>query len=195
MKILSSSPNLYNTKLKSKQSNPNFTGLTNNKVFNKIESKVIDGCVWAVGTNTVKNLVTSTNNHKKLSEKLTSHLIVLGSTLLSGFYVLKTLKNKNMDENQRKTLAVNQGLVYGVSTVMAYSFDGWARKGFNKIFDKFATANKGATAAQMEKWKNGFGLARTIIIVDMVYRFIAPVIVTPLANYIGNKLKEDKSSC
>lgn len=196
MQVLSSSPNLYYSNNKKRQATPAFTGstsfLTSNKAFKAIESKVADGCVWLVSTDAAKKLVTSTNNHEKLAEKLTSHLIVLGSTILSGFYIGKTLKNKNMEESKRKTLAVNQALVYGTSTVMAYSFDGWARKGFNKIFTKIEQANKDIDSATMKKLKSGFGIARTIIIVDTVYRFIAPVIVTPIANYIGNKLKENK---
>ena len=192
MNIAPTSQNFYSLNNRKNQSAPAFTGLTNNKVYSKIESVVADGCARMVSTDAAKKLIMGTNNTKGLTDKLTSHLIVLGSTLLSGFYIGKTLKNKNMDEQKRKTLAVNQALVYGTSTVMAYSFDGWARKNFNKIFDKFEKANMDATPAQMKKWKDGFGLARTIIIVDLVYRFIAPVIVTPIANHIGNKLKEKK---
>lgn len=188
------SPRVYSSKNNNQQS---FTGfsekLTNNKVFNAIENKVAEGCVKLVSTDSVKNLVTKTTILEKFDKKLTSHLIVLGSTLLSGFYILKTLNNKKMDEDKRKTLAINQGFVYIVSTVMAYSFDGWARKNFNKIFEKFEKVNANADKVQMKKWKAGFGLARTIIIVDTVYRFIAPVIVTPFANYVGNRLKENKN--
>lgn len=194
MNISSISPNFYNSKSQPKSSNPNFTGLINNKVYNAIESTAIGGCKRLVNNKSVEKLITSTSKYKKFTDNLTSHLIVLGSTLLSGFYVLKTLKNKDLDEDKRKTLAINQGLVYGASTIMAYTFDGWARKKFNKIFDKFEKYNAGEDVAKMAKWKSGFGLARTIIIVDTVYRFIAPVIVTPLANYIGNKLQENKKS-
>lgn len=204
-----------------RQDSTSFGGLTNNRVFNKIETSVAEGCGWLVGTDTAKKLVTATNKQKWLSEKLTSHLIVLGSTLLSGFYIAKTLKNKDMEESKRKTLAINQGLVYGLSTVMAYVFDGKARKYFNKnIIAKFVEINKKgqrekfakilsenpnwdkatrtrealkshrAFVKNLNKWKDGFALARTIIIVDTVYRFIAPVIVTPFANKLGNNLKE-----
>lgn len=192
MRITSATPNYYSNCNRNKQSSQTFGGLTNNNVYNKIESTVINGCVKLVSTKAAENLANATNKHKGLSENLTSHLIVLGSTILSGFYIGKTLKNKEMEESKRKTLAINQALVYGTSTVMAYSFDGWARKKFNKLFDKFEQFNKDAPAQQMKKWKSGFGIARTIIIVDSVYRFIAPVIVTPLANFLGNKLKDKK---
>jgi len=224
MKTSSISPNFYYSQNQKRQSSPAFTGLTDNRVFNKIESVVIDGCVKLVSTDAAKKLVTGTNKYNKFTKNLTSHLIVLGSTILSGFYVLKTLKNKNMDEDKRKTLAINQGLVYVASTIMAYTLDNKARKYFNEhIINKFVAINKQAqrekiaklvlenpswdnstkilTAVKshreflknLNKWKSGFGIARTIIIIDTVYRFIAPVIVTPFANFIGNKLRENKS--
>ena len=225
MKIASGSQNLYSLNNKKQQSAPAFTGLTNNKLYGKIESAVANGCVRLVSTDAAKTLITKTSENKNLSDKLTSHLIVLGSTLLSGFYVGKTLNNKKMDEHKRKTLAVNQALTYGASTVMAYTFDGWARKYFTKnVINKFVTANKKSQKEVIQKlikeksnlgkaellnivkteqkaflknlntYKAGFGIARTIIIVDTVYRFIAPVIVTPLANHIGNKLKDKKTA-
>lgn len=130
---------------------------------------------------------------KEIPDKLLAHLIVFGSTLLSGFYVLKTLNNKNMEKDKRKTLAINQGLVWGTSTVMAYAFDGWARKQFNtKILNRFKEANKAMDPKKLDSLTKGMEKARTIIIVDMVYRFIAPVIVTPIANAIGNKINNKK---
>lgn len=132
-------------------------------------------------------------NVKEIPDRLLAHLIVFGSTLLSGFYVLKTLNNKNMDKDKRRTLAINQGLVWGVSTAMAYTFDSWARKQFNtKILDKFKAVNKTMPKEKLDGLTKGMEKARTIIIVDMVYRFIAPVLVTPLANKIGNRLNNNK---
>lgn len=184
MKVLSNSPNLCYSTNKKRQTAPAFKGA----LTKGIEEKVAKGCAKLVKTEAVKKLVEHTNKHPKFADKLTSHLIVLGSTIMSAFYVGKTLKNKDMDESKRKTLAINQALVWGVSTVMAYAFDGWARAKFDKIFEKI---EEGLPKKEIGHLKAGFSLARTIIIVDTVYRFIAPVIVTPLANYIGNKLKKE----
>lgn len=195
---------------------------------------------------------------KEHRDNLLAHLIVLGSTIMSGFYVAKTLNNKNMDEEKRKTLAINQGLVYIASTIMAYTFDFWAGKkiapymdGLKEVNDetnqknveKFFSLTKkliprehleglvgekqaGITNEQLDKLVKkaksilsnqnlvdfdnslktiktkeqldgllvGAKKAKTIMTVDMVYRFIAPVIVTPLANAIGNKLQAKKEA-
>lgn len=202
---ISATPNLYTTQNKPQQTPVHFGGftqkLTDNRLYNAIESGVIKGCFMLADTKAMKSLVEKTTNKTKKSpkfidEKLTSHLIVLGSTILSGFYILKTIKNKDLDEEKRKTLAINQGLTYAVSTAMAYTFDNWLTKGYNKFIDNFKDANKamGKTSEEIDKWGSGLKLAKSIIIIDTVYRFIAPVMVTPIANWCGNKLKEHKKA-
>lgn len=172
------------------------------RVMDPLETKIAQGFVKLLESKPVEKLINKTNsikpkidkqgNPKKFTDKLTSHLIVLGSTLLSAFYVVKTLQNKQLDEDKRKTLAINQGLVYVASTIMAYTFDGWARNKTNPYIDSLITANAHMQPEKLNKMVSGMKLARSIITIDMVYRFIAPVLVTPLANYIGNKLKEKK---
>lgn len=204
MKILSTTPqfNTLNTKNQaqksfSRQQTPvTFKGAAPEakSLTQKAISKMAGYLIKILDSKAAEKLVISAKAHPKIVDKLTSHLIVLGSTTLSGFYVLKTLNNKQMEESKRKTLAINQGLVWGVSTVMAYTFDGWARKQFTeKIINKFEKANSQMEKGKLKSLKAGMEIARPIIIVDMVYRFIAPVIVTPLANAIGNEIQARKA--
>jgi len=221
MKILSSPSNLYNlnqpTRVKNAKQNissisfmaaPNTQVVTKTiyqKVMGPVEEKIAKGCVKFLETNTMEKLVKKTNGitpkidsktgkTKKFTDGLTSHLIVLGSTILSGFYVLKTLQNKNMDEDKRKTLAINQGLVYVASTIMAYTFDGWARKKTDVYIKAFEQVHKDMDAKKLKGMVTGMKNARSIITIDTVYRFLAPVAVTPLANWIGNKLAENRAA-
>lgn len=170
------------------------------KLFDPIETAIAQGFVKLLETKTAEKIVNKTNsikpsvdkygNPKKFTDKLTSHLIVLGSTILSAFYIGKTINNKQLDADNRKTLAINQGLVYIASTILAYTFDDWARVKTNPYIDKFKKANAHIDQKKLDKMVSGLKIARAIITIDMVYRFIAPVLVTPLANYIGNKLQE-----
>ena len=206
----SQTQNLYNSnkfvnqkRAVSLKSVPQFTG---NKGLNSIEKKFAKFFVDLLETKPFKKLVEKTNSIKPTHDKngkeipfnngLTGHLIVLGSTLLSGFYVAKTINNKDMDKEKRKTLAINQGLTWAVSTAMAYTFDNWAGPKFDKtIMKHFKQANKEMEKVDTEKFAalvSGMGLARTIITIDLVYRFIAPVVVTPFANAIGNKLHKNQ---
>lgn len=56
---------------------------------------------------------------------MTAHMSALGSTLISGMYVVKTLENDKLDPEKRKTLAINDGLTWLISTGCAYGLDGW----------------------------------------------------------------------
>lgn len=126
-------------------------------------------------------------------EKLITHLMVLGSTILSALYVKKTLDNDKLDEQKKKTLAINQTAVWGVSTFLSYCFDGWANKGMNNFIRKFEEINK-CNPGDLDKYTKGIKFVKTAVIMGTVYRYIAPVLVTPLANKIGNKLQEKKEA-
>ena len=54
---------------------------------------------------------------------MTTHMSALGSTLISGMYVVKTLENDKLDPEKRKTLAINDVLTWGISTACAYLLD------------------------------------------------------------------------
>lgn len=97
------------------------------------------------------------------TEKLDSvvdHMQVLGSVIISGMYMLQTIRNKDLDEDRRRTLAVNQGLTFALSTLGSYMIDrhldNWwegvtlkyARKqtGDNELSQKIKTVNDGIIA-------------------------------------------------
>lgn len=191
MNIQPTSMNLYNKQ-------PQFTGKLSRlyvKMVNppaKIVAKRLGKIAEKAPT---EKLMSFINKHPKIENNLFSHLIVLGSTIMSGFYVTKTLTNKKLDKDRRKTLAINQGLVYLASTTMAYTFDSWAKDLYKaKVVKPFMKANEHLPKVKLNKLEAGLRNARQIVIFDLMYRFIAPVAITPLANYIGNKLQEHKAA-
>ena len=56
-------------------------------------------------------------------EQMTTHMMVAGSTLISGMYIMRTLQNDKLDKEKRKTLALNDCLTWGVSTFGSYAVD------------------------------------------------------------------------
>jgi len=54
---------------------------------------------------------------------------ILGSTVISGMYMIQTLRNKQLDDDRKQTLAINQGLTYLIATagsvVIDQSLDNW----------------------------------------------------------------------
>lgn len=135
------------------------------------------------------NLSQATKRHKKA---VFSGLLTLGSVVMSGLYITKTLTNKDLDEKRRTTLAINQTAVFAVSTLMCYTVDNVLNKKIADFANKFEAINAGRDMdkVKLAKCVKGIGTAKTLMIFDMIYRFIAPVLVTPLANHIGNKLQE-----
>ncbi|MBQ8460615.1 hypothetical protein IJ541_11030 [bacterium] len=181
------------------------------------------------------------------SDKLDSvvdKMSILGSIIISGMYMTQTLRNKQLDEDRKRTLAINQGLTFGLATlgsvVIDQSLDNWwekqtvkyaqSRTGDHELGKKIDALNNKAIKEAEEKlgkaWKDftkkdkkgvkltntlkyveeymdnepleiklkGMGVLKKLIIFGTVYRFLSPVLITPFANMIGNKLAESKNS-
>ena len=69
---------------------------------------------------------------------MTTHMSALGSTLISGMYVMRTLQNDKLDPEKRKTLAINDGLTWVLSTAGAYLLDSKLGNICDKVTTRFA---------------------------------------------------------
>ena len=131
----------YNNQLNRNNVQPNFTGslpkLKNTPLYQ-------DGVEW-LAKNYYAKLYKSdfaakfTEATKKFADNMTTHMIVLGSTVISAMYIIRTLQNEKLDHEKRKTLAINDTLTWGVSTVGTYFVDSKLQKLFNdKISTRYA---------------------------------------------------------
>lgn len=198
-----------------------------------------------VNNKTVQNIADKIKNNNSLF----NHFMAIGSLITSGLYIQKTLDNKQLDKDRRNTLAINQTLTFGVSTVGAYSLDKSLNNWWNKVTAKYAgiqlndpnfandyqtalkavaeknqalkAANKNLPKAQrtpleiaprvgefLKKHKDynpeiheilskkitGMGLLKSMIIFGTVYRFLVPVLVTPIANKLGEHMIEQRKA-
>ena len=76
---------------------------------------------------------------------------------------------------------------------MAYSVDRAVNSKISELTNKYLAVNvKTASEKSLNNWKAGFSAAKTIMIFGLIYRFVTPVFVTPIANWLGNKLEEKK---
>lgn len=179
----------------------------------------------------------------KKTDKLNSvvdHMQVMGSIIISGMYMTQTLRNKQLDEDRRRTLAINQGLTFVLSTIGSYTIDNMLDTKWEKLTAKYAqkqtgdntfieklnqlnkeklakfnadkTAGKLAEDAKfratsvldyvsqttqdkgLESRLKGMGVLKKLVVFGTVYRFLAPVAVTPFATMIGNKLVHHKNA-
>ena len=77
------------------------------------------------------------------TEKLSSvvdHMQVIGSVIISGMYMLRTLQNKELskDKDGRNTLIINQGLTFGLATASGYFLDSKLDNIWEKFTQKYA---------------------------------------------------------
>ncbi|MBD5401759.1 hypothetical protein HDR58_03000 [bacterium] len=197
--------------------------------FNKGMDKLTD----AIAKNYTEKLYTSrfakylADKTEKLSS-VVDHMQVLGSVIISGMYMTQTLRNQQLDEERKKTLAINQGLTFAVSTLGSYLIDGGLNKKWTDLTNKYAIDRtqdkdllnklteynekmKGIDEKFNKKFKKrglvdyfndkhevhydpklakkiiGMGVLKKLLVFGTVYRFLAPVAVTPLATWISNE--------
>ncbi|MBP3925171.1 hypothetical protein J6E39_08025 [bacterium] len=108
----------YNS-LNSSNSAPHFTGA--------MSQKYDEAAQW-IGKNFTRRLI-DCGPMGYLSDKFKNanvfqHCMTIEALITSGLYMFRTLKNDKLDEERRKTLTVNQGLTFLISTLGAYTLDG-----------------------------------------------------------------------
>lgn len=143
----------------------------------------------------------------KFPGSMTEHMTVLGSILTSSVYMYKTLKNHDLDKEKRKTLAINQGLCCLIPTIGAYTISSKMAK-FKKNIEytyrglkeqQVALGQLDAREAEALKKSlgnklKGLNALTGLITFTLIYRYVTPVIVTPIANMIGNKIQEKNAA-
>ena len=127
-------------------------------------------------------------------DNMPSHLATAGSVVTTYFYASNTKKKLNKDEEQRKrakTLVLNQVLVMLVSTALAYGANGALNKFSKNLGYKFREANQGH--AKLSSRMKGFDVAKQLLIFTMMYRYVSPVFVTPVASKLSKVIDNMKA--
>ncbi|MBR1425702.1 hypothetical protein IJ579_09100 [bacterium] len=125
-------PSYKRQRSKSSSTNPQFTG------------KYDQLAEW-IANNYYKRFYNSKFSRKFIEntkgpmwDNMTTHMSALGSTLISGMYIVKTLQNDKLDKEKRKTLALNDFMVWGLSTFGAYFMDSKLGNWWDGVTTRFA---------------------------------------------------------
>lgn len=142
----------------------------------------------------------------KFPGQMTQHMSVLGSLITSSVYMEQTLTKKDLDNKRRKTLAINQGLGFVVPTFLGYWVDNKLGQKNKKLEYRYAglqeqkkalgqiSAEKAAELeAKLGSRLKGFKTLATLLTFTLIYRFVTPVAITPLANWMGRKLFDEET--
>ncbi len=73
----------------------------------------------------------------------------LNSFIISVMYVLMTLNNDNLNPERRNTLAINDGMTYVGSTILAYAIDNKLAAKWNKVTHNYAATQLGTTSEEL----------------------------------------------
>ncbi len=114
------------------------------KLLNPIRN-LVDGATSKVAEQYTARIYTSkaaewlANRTEKLSS-VVDHMQVIGSVIISGMYMLRTLQNKKLSEDKdgRNTLIINQGLTFGLATASGYVLDSKLDNIWEKFTQKYA---------------------------------------------------------
>lgn len=71
------------------------------------------------------------------SDKTFTHLMLAESCLLSGFYMINTLRNKKIEKEQKPQMVINDALVLGVSSAGALFLDDKVSNVVTKVANKY----------------------------------------------------------
>ena len=132
-------------------------------------------------------------------ENVSNHFQVAGSAITSSAYMVSTMKNKDFDKDNARTLAINQGLGFLVPTAGAYIADHYIADIKKQIEYKYDAMHEHKIAQMkltpeqkkvaMEKLGKNLKAVRalmSILTFTFIYRYVTSVSITPLANRIGN---------
>lgn len=176
--------------------NINSSAQKNNKnvAFKGAGSAVTEGIAKGVGK------IADTKGFRKFIEWFKEknqwfpHLIAAESLWLSGFYMQQTAKSKKIEKDQKLPMILNQGITAVLCTIGAYKLDGVINKKLDKYKDVYKRMNPQLEEKVMNRRLTGIRLLGPIVIFTTIYRFVGPVIVTPIANKISEWIEPQKKS-
>ncbi len=163
------------------------------RVYDKVTDKLADCYKFTCDRPWLEKTSEFIGKRKWLANKLPTHLIVGSCAITSTTYMVRTLNCDKIEEDRRKILAINQGLVAATSIAGNYALDSVLDNKWQTLTDKFKEAQiKAGHTERLDAKVAGMGFLKSALLFGLIYRYIAPVIVTPIANNIGNRMLEKK---
>ncbi len=160
-----------------KQANPSFGAAAGTPgVFNQMATAGYK----AVSETGVFRKIT---NGLSKSDKTFTMLMMAESVLLSGFYMINTLRNKKIDKEQKPQMLINDAMVLGVSSAGAWFLDDKVTSAFNKMADGYF-----AKPATQEFYK-GLGKEAAKAAKDELMTTVETGKADDVAKKIGEQLK------
>ncbi len=214
-KIKSSYDSAKDNLSKNNKANPSFKGVGN---------MVTEGLAKGIGKVADTSYARRFINWFAEKKNWMPHLIAGESLWLSGWYMQRTARSKNIEKDQKLPMILNQGITAILCTIGAYMLDGVIKNKLEKYKETYKSMNPDIVEmskkyenllnkyannpeqlkiiTEGEKYKTlrssykslnnkmtGIKLLGPIVIFTTIYRFVGPVVVTPFANWISEKIE------
>lgn len=180
--------------------------MANNKIIKKIAdwgstSKIIDKDTKKIIRD--KDGKPLKEESKLGLDKLNNALMIGFSAFLQTMHVYNIMKNKDMPEERKETLAVNNILAFIIPTIGALTIDKAITKGIKTFTNYVEKARKEEIARKIKDGievvekeamnKNllkGIGVLKSVAIFGMMYKYFSTIITTPLADVTTDWLRD-----
>lgn len=170
--------------------NVNFSGLKDDvdKFFSKQADKErTKNILFKIANNKTMEKIVKWASRNDNSKKLAQYLMVGYSAMLQTNHIINIHRNKQMPEERKETLIVNNALAFVIPTIGAFTVDNAIDKGIER-FQKYA--EKVRNQKFNEHQAEGLKALKTIFIFSMMYKYFATVITTPMADKVTDFMRD-----
>ncbi len=159
------------------------------KIFSKLaDNKGVQKFILKVADNKPLQKAVEWASKGNNAEKISQYLMVAYSAFLQTCHVVNIMNNKQMPEERKQTLAINNILAFIIPTAGAFTMD----KAINKGIDRFQKYSENVRGVKLnEKQALGLKTLKSIFIFSMMYKYFATIITTPLAEVTTKFLKKN----
>jgi hypothetical protein len=193
--------NSYNINQNTKPANKvSFSGLHSQKIFRYSNSNKLlhqpnifekGADIATDGFARVLGAIASFPPLQSIAEKLANsqngmlHLSSAVSIILTGRTIKDIYRSKKIEEEQKLPLVLNEFLTTATTVTAGYVIDKKLDKGYKRFTDIFKNVNADMYAKNPTGWDKGLKYAKTFVVIGFIYRYLGPVVVTPIANRLS----------
>ena len=127
----------------------------------------------------------ATNGGKRFAT-LQRHMPAALGTWMAGFYVINNLKSNNIPQERKTPLLINDLICTGISVAGGYAISNQIYRFSDELLKRFdkVLANNPQKAAL----KSGLKAMVPLVAFSFAFRFLGPIIATPLADKVNKFL-------
>lgn len=183
-----------------KPQNVNFRGAKLDDFYSKIaDKKQTKNIILKIAnSNFMKKIVewgsketTVIKNGQKIisynSDKIPQYLMVSYSAALQTNHIYNILKNDQMPQERKETLAVNNALAFVLPTIGAFTIDSSINKSV-KQFQKYSEKIKNTKFDETQL--KGLKTLKSVLIFGLMYKYFATIITTPMADKVTDLMRD-----